>query len=646
MNGGHLRAFIQRLQQFAGGPTRGLADAELLERWLTQRDQAVFEVLVWRHGTLVLNVCQRVLRREQDVEDAFQATFLVLLRKASAIGKRESVGSWLHKVAYRIALEAAARNSRQAQQAGLHAEAVAPAVADDWQDIRPVLDEEVNRLPSKYRRPFVSCYLEGKSTDETAAELGCPRGTVATRVAWARERLRARLSQRGVALTAGALTVLLSQRTASAGVEASLVAATVQAGMQWSEGAALAGSAARAGTLAQVVLAQMQAARLKLAAVLAVFLGVLGTAATALTYQALTDGSHAVRHTAPRPSEEPAKDGPWLVGTVVALSPDGQLLTVAERAKFPGDRERLFPMRITDTTRVTYRLNAPEEARPEVGYWAMIWVERGAPDRATQIQFLGRREVAWPQVAGQLAAVTPDGLTITIAPTPRSGQPVPVPRIIRIAETTEVKFLAVGEDQARLLPGRFHAEVWLETGLPETAARLKLSLPETRPDRQPTLSGVVQRVSTDQRTITLLFNPHDSRTAFDLQLAPETVVAYYEVGPGGARIRPEYQASVWYADAAHKIPSRLELRPTDPRPAFSGRVVGVADEGRRLNIERTEGKKTWTVDVLLGEKTAIVYRKVLPGGARPKTGYFAQVWYKEKSPGTVEEVWLTDESIP
>src|SRR5439155_19785925 len=139
-------------------------DADLLERFVGQRDEAAFEVLLWRHGPKVLGVCRRVLRHEQDAEDAFQATFLILARKARSIGKRQAVGSWLYRVAYRVALRArqvaATRTARQTTDM----DALADKLCADapWGEVRRVIDEEVNRLPAKYRTPFILCYLDGK----------------------------------------------------------------------------------------------------------------------------------------------------------------------------------------------------------------------------------------------------------------------------------------------------------------------------------------------------------------------------------------------------------------------------------------------------------------------------------------------------
>jgi RNA polymerase sigma factor (sigma-70 family) len=247
MAGPALRTVIRHLHRLAGREgVGGLADAELLRRLVAQRDEAAFEVLVWRHGPLVLGLCQRLLRHSEDAEDAFQATFLALLGGARAIGKGASVSSWLYKVAYRIALKAKARAARQARPlpAGLDVPAAPATPAVDWRDLRPMLDEEINRLPEKYRAAVVSCYLQGRTCAEAAREIGCPRGTLVTRLARARERLRTRLARRGLGLGA----TFLAANTASAAVSTALAHATVESGLR-----VLAGQAVTAVVPASVV---------------------------------------------------------------------------------------------------------------------------------------------------------------------------------------------------------------------------------------------------------------------------------------------------------------------------------------------------------------------------------------------------------
>src|SRR5262245_32494794 len=171
-----LTGLLRRMRQAAASrQTAGITDGQFLERFVAEKDDAAFEALVRQHGPMVLGVCRRVLNDVHEADDAFQATFLVLVRKAAVIGRRESVGSWLHGVAYRTALKAraglAARRKYERQVAAMPAEDPAPEVV--WRDLRPVLDEEVDRLPKKYRDPVVLCYLEAKSYEEAADTLGC-----------------------------------------------------------------------------------------------------------------------------------------------------------------------------------------------------------------------------------------------------------------------------------------------------------------------------------------------------------------------------------------------------------------------------------------------------------------------------------------
>src|SRR5262249_10120357 len=175
-----LQGVLQHLRLvFSARNAVGVPDAQLLERFTSQHDEAAFELLVWRHGKMVLGTCQRLLRDVHEAEDAFQACFLALARRAGSISRRESVGGWLYKVAFRLALGAktrrARRNTREQSLGDLSEVAGAPDPAAEAarREVRHVLDEEVNRLPDRYRVPFVLCCLEGRSNAEAAQELGC-----------------------------------------------------------------------------------------------------------------------------------------------------------------------------------------------------------------------------------------------------------------------------------------------------------------------------------------------------------------------------------------------------------------------------------------------------------------------------------------
>ena len=193
----HLRVLVAPT---AGG---GVSDGQLLERFAARREEAAFATLVRRHGPMVLGVCRRVLRHTQDAEDAFQATFLVLARKAASISKRESIGGWLHTVAYRLALRAKGRAERRGRVQKpltdplVDGRGLDPADAAAWREFPRALDAALDDIPEKYRTAFVLCHLEGRTCAEAAEHLGCPLGTVQSRAGRALERLRALLAQRG-----------------------------------------------------------------------------------------------------------------------------------------------------------------------------------------------------------------------------------------------------------------------------------------------------------------------------------------------------------------------------------------------------------------------------------------------------------------
>ena len=273
--------------------TADRTDRQLLERFAARRDEAAFEALLHRHGPLVWGVCRRLLRHHQDAEDAFQATFLVLARKAGAIRRPELLANWLYGVACRTAARARADAGRQRarEQAAAIPAAVLPADAIVWQDLRRVLDEEVQRLPAKYRAPFVLCYLEGRTNEEAARQIGCPKGTVLSRLAWARQWLRQRLERRGVTLAAGGAVALLDQWAAPTTVSAQLVGTTSRTVFAQAAGTSVAGKIIAGGpaALAQGVLNQMILTQLKSVAGVVLLIGAVGVGA--LTYAGQRGGA-------------------------------------------------------------------------------------------------------------------------------------------------------------------------------------------------------------------------------------------------------------------------------------------------------------------------------------------------------------------
>lgn len=269
-----------------------LADEELLRRFLAHRDERAFAALVTRHGPLVMAVCRRVLRREQDAEDAFQATFLVLARKAASLRQAPSLAAWLHRTAHRLALRARAVGVRRREQqlesdAMIAAESLASFAAEYNQS---VLDEELNRLPEKYRLPLFLCAIEGKSREEAAGQLGWSLGSVKGRLERGRQILRRRLMLRGVSLAIG-LAAAQAQHPAQAAVSASLVASTAQAGVQYAAGAHVVGYVSKnALALAKGSYPMMSLATVKLTACSLAAVSALAWGASWLPRPALAGG--------------------------------------------------------------------------------------------------------------------------------------------------------------------------------------------------------------------------------------------------------------------------------------------------------------------------------------------------------------------
>jgi RNA polymerase sigma factor (sigma-70 family) len=325
----HLRRAV--LLRDGGGMTEG----QLLECFLARRDEAAFEALVRRLGPMVLGVCRRLLRDPHDVEDAFQATFLVLVRKAASLRRRELLGNFLYGVAYRTALDAraaAARRRAREKQVSDMPEPEAAGGADVGRDLRPLLDQELNRLPDKYRTAVVLCDLEGRTRTDAARQLGVPEGTLSGRLTTARRMLAERLRRRGLALSGGALAAALSQGAAPAGVPPPLTASTVQA--------ATAGAvSAEVAALTEGVMKAMFLTRLKLAVAALLAATVVGAALLAKRPAAAgAPALAAVRTTEPPRADKEARDAdkPRVInldsrGRRVVWSPDGKTLLVVTK---------------------------------------------------------------------------------------------------------------------------------------------------------------------------------------------------------------------------------------------------------------------------------------------------------------------------
>ena len=225
-----LGDFVQHLRRAVlldneAGPT----DGQLLKLFVDHGDEDAFAALVRKHGPMVWGVCHRLLHR-QDAEDAFQATFLVLVRKAASVTPREMVANWLYGVAHRTALKARATVATRKRRERQVTEMPEPAVeeSDLWSDLRPLIDQELSRLPDKYRAVIVLCELEGKTRKEAGRQLGIPEGTVASRLNRGRTMLAERLSRLGIPVSGIGLATVLSRGATAATVPPSLLRVSIR----------------------------------------------------------------------------------------------------------------------------------------------------------------------------------------------------------------------------------------------------------------------------------------------------------------------------------------------------------------------------------------------------------------------------------
>jgi len=259
------------------GDLRLLRDEQLLSRFFKDREDAAFAAILERHGPLVYGVCQRVLCDANDAEDAFQATFLVLVRKGGTLREPARLASWLYGVAHRTArkvrAKAAVRTRSERQASDMPTTEMPTSAASDMtlDELRTILDQEISQLPQKYSLPLVLCYLEGKTNAEAAAQLGWPEGSMSRRLSRARDLLRSRLARRGLALSA-ALIVSMFAKRAAAVVPQQLLGTTIDAACLVAQGVNVedVASPACAQVVEEIVVGMTVTSRFTISAILAV----------------------------------------------------------------------------------------------------------------------------------------------------------------------------------------------------------------------------------------------------------------------------------------------------------------------------------------------------------------------------------------
>jgi RNA polymerase sigma factor (sigma-70 family) len=281
-------------------------DGQLLHRFLSGRDPAAFTTIMQRYGAMVWGICVRRLGETAEAEDAFQATFLVLVRKASSLRTPQQLGPWLYGVAYRTTLKLRGRLARQVtREAPLLEQTPQKQPADSiWPELRPLLDEEVNRLPEKYRQPVVLCYLQGMSSEEAAERLRCAKGTIFSRLARARDLLRKRLVRRGVGVSAGVLAALLPDNAIlRSAPPAALGETTVRLSLLVAAGTAGPAMSASLAALVEGVIQSMFLSKVKFVVIVFLALGLLSSGAGFVAHRTAA-GQPAAKPASP--SERPA----------------------------------------------------------------------------------------------------------------------------------------------------------------------------------------------------------------------------------------------------------------------------------------------------------------------------------------------------
>jgi RNA polymerase sigma factor (sigma-70 family) len=286
---GQLTTVLRHLRRAALlSENAGQTDGDLLSRYLSERDDAAFESLLKRHGAMVLGVCRRILRNEADAHDAFQATFLVFVRRAACIEPRSMVGNWLYGVAHRIALKAKAVNRKRTANLTTWIPMLHNPRRDQTSlELSELLDQELSRIPDKYRAAVVLCGLEGRSLKEAAQQLACPAGTVASRLARGRDLLAKRLARHGLFFSGTALALALGREAHGVSVPTALFASTAKAASAFAAGQAVTAGiiSSKVITLTEGAVRTMLFSKLQWVAVVCMSVSLAGVGGTFI-YQA------------------------------------------------------------------------------------------------------------------------------------------------------------------------------------------------------------------------------------------------------------------------------------------------------------------------------------------------------------------------
>lgn len=621
----------------------GLTDPQLLDCFLEHRDERAFEALVRRHGPMVLGVCRRVLQNLHDAEDAFQATFLVLARKASTIVPKEMVGNWLYGVAYRTALKARAasakRKAKERQVTDMPGRDSQEPRVPLWHELQPLLDQELNHLPDKYRVPVVLCDLEGKTRKEAAEQLGWPEGTLSWRLASAREALAKRLTRHGLVLSAGSLALVLSQNTASAAVPLPLVASTVKAAALSGLGQAVTAGviSANVAALTEGVLTTMFVAKVKIAAAVLLALTVLGTGVGVVSYQTATGQDNGRRAAAPQNQQREAtgreerRRTPDFAGKITAISDDGKTLTLSSGGGRGQEQPKNVDLKLTDKTQVEFTGLLKNIAKKlKVGDTAQVWLQEGSKDTAGVIHATKNADIS-----AKITAVSADGKVLSVE-TPGPGRGEVTKTDIKITDKTKIGWNVRGAAEEQKPQVGYMATVWFEEGSKDTAAALALSRPN------PNAIGEISAVTKDLLTLDTKTRSGDN-VKVEIKITPQTKIE--SVGANKAELTVGLQAMVWYMEGSTDTAATVHVAPV-PRgsPDASGRIGAISADGKSITLEnQRRGEDTTTkTEIKLSDKTRVEYLGTDKKEEEKLTvGYNTAVWFEKGSKDTAAVIQAT-----
>jgi RNA polymerase sigma factor (sigma-70 family) len=436
----HLRT------RFRSCASTGGSDEQLLGRFVTGNEEAAFEELLLQHASLVWGVCRRMLNTEEDAEDAFQATFLVLASRAPSIRKQASISSWLHGVAHRIALKVRAEAQRRSQRelrpkTSVQADALTEA---SWKEIQAILDEEIGQLPGWLRTPLVLCCLEGHGKAEAARLLGCKEGTLSSRLARARQRLRVRLARRGVAVSVASLAALLAENASPAAVPLLVLAATQKMAVLIAAGksASAGGLSSAVASLVHGTLHTMFVTKIKVGASVLLAVTLLAASAALMAQQDFPDRELRVSAgERQQPAPQQATDG--LPQGVVARLGTAHARAVCDSLCFSPDGQKLVGIdggrliRVWDAASGNLLETRRLSDTPYRGRWAIRTVR--SSDGNTLLICQGSSLEMWDIVSGKRLNV----------PLPRGRK-----RLDALAMSDDRRLLFLGETvKSDLVPG-------------------------------------------------------------------------------------------------------------------------------------------------------------------------------------------------